>query len=583
MWAPMAGKRFDRREIRGGRLSVLMLSERKGVAELTGALIMIVLTLAGFGLYFGVLQSKIGTSSGIAIQQYQVHQVAAGEMIGLVYSEASTTGATLYLVNCGSTPIHLAKAFLTAGTTNTQLTPSICVPSGDSCAYSDSLQAGKLSKVVFGFPTASVPEKATLFTDNHAVFQFVLNAAPVTVSNTAISTALSSSAINVGYPVTDSATLAGVSGTAGGTVSYYYSTVSTCPSSGAVMVGSAKTVTGGSVPDSDPQQFSVAGSYYWYAVYSGDADNAGSTSKCEPLVVRDFTVGADPASTTITAGGSPGAFTVTASGLSGFTGTVALSAGSSPPGLALTFSPTNVVLGTSSSSTLTARGSTAGAYAVTITATSGTIVHTTTVSVTVLAASSTSVTCAKTTIAKGESTTCTATVSGSSPTGSVAWSQSGTGSVSVPASCNLASGSCTVTVTGTYAGSVSVAASYGGNGGNGPSSGSASLSITKRAVSVSVVCTPSSIPGKGTADCVVTVTDTSPGTAVTPTGTVSFTASKGSFPSPASCTLAGTGASATCHLTYTAPSNSGSYLITATYPGDNDHSGGSGTFTERVA
>jgi len=48
-----------------------------------------------------------------------------------------------------------------------------------------------------------------------------------------------------------------------------------------------KTVTNGSVPDSDPLTFDAAGDYYWQAVYSGDAHNEGATSVCtsEHLVV----------------------------------------------------------------------------------------------------------------------------------------------------------------------------------------------------------------------------------------------------------------------------------------------------------
>jgi hypothetical protein len=43
----------------------------------------------------------------------------------------------------------------------------------------------------------------------------------------------------------------------------------------------------GVVPDSDPVTFNTAGTYYWQAVYSGDAKNSGATSVCgtEVLVV----------------------------------------------------------------------------------------------------------------------------------------------------------------------------------------------------------------------------------------------------------------------------------------------------------
>jgi hypothetical protein len=49
-----------------------------------------------------------------------------------------------------------------------------------------------------------------------------------------------------------------------------------------------KTVSNGTVPDSDPITFDSAGTFYWQAVYSGDANNEGATSVCtdEKLVVN---------------------------------------------------------------------------------------------------------------------------------------------------------------------------------------------------------------------------------------------------------------------------------------------------------
>jgi hypothetical protein len=48
------------------------------------------------------------------------------------------------------------------------------------------------------------------------------------------------------------------------------------------------TVTNGVVPDSNPITFNSAGTFYWQAVYSGDAKNSGATSVCtdEILVVN---------------------------------------------------------------------------------------------------------------------------------------------------------------------------------------------------------------------------------------------------------------------------------------------------------
>ena len=100
-----------------------------------------------------------------------------------------------------------------------------------------------------------------------------------------ISTSLSATTITAGGSVHDSAALTGELGTAGGTVTYYYSTTDSCPYSGATAVNTV-TVTDGSVPSSNSVTFNSAGTYYWYAVYSGDPNDAGATGACEPLTVK---------------------------------------------------------------------------------------------------------------------------------------------------------------------------------------------------------------------------------------------------------------------------------------------------------
>jgi hypothetical protein len=107
----------------------------------------------------------------------------------------------------------------------------------------------------------------------------------VTQKHPSIATTLSADTIQVGGSVHDSATLTGATANAGGSVTYTVYTDSAC-SQGAQSAGT-KTVTNGVVPDSDPVTFNTAGDYYWQAVYSGDANNAGATSVCtsEHLVV----------------------------------------------------------------------------------------------------------------------------------------------------------------------------------------------------------------------------------------------------------------------------------------------------------
>ena len=108
-----------------------------------------------------------------------------------------------------------------------------------------------------------------------------------------------------------------------------------------------------------------------------------------------------------------------------------------------------------------------------------------------LGASTTSVICVPSSVAVGSPSTCTATVTGSSPTGTITWSQSGSGSVTFSSStCALSSGACSVTATGLSAGSVTVQGAYGGDSGNAASSATFSLAVTTPTLTI----TPSQGP-----------------------------------------------------------------------------------------
>jgi hypothetical protein len=101
-----------------------------------------------------------------------------------------------------------------------------------------------------------------------------------------IATLLSGSSVPVGSTVHDSATLSGATANAGGTVTYTVYSDNTCTTSYAA--AGTRTVTNGVVPDSDPVTFNSAGTFYWQAAYSGDANNNAATSACtsETLVVN---------------------------------------------------------------------------------------------------------------------------------------------------------------------------------------------------------------------------------------------------------------------------------------------------------
>jgi len=103
-----------------------------------------------------------------------------------------------------------------------------------------------------------------------------------------LTTTLSQTSIAAGGSVADTATLANLNAPTG-TITFFFSSTNTCPNAGATQVGAPVTVTGNGAYTSGLQTFPIAGTFYWYAVYSGDANNHGLTSACEPLTVRGGT------------------------------------------------------------------------------------------------------------------------------------------------------------------------------------------------------------------------------------------------------------------------------------------------------
>jgi HD-GYP domain-containing protein (c-di-GMP phosphodiesterase class II) len=117
-------------------------------------------------------------------------------------------------------------------------------------------------------------------------------AEPVTVSPNAptISTVLSVTTVTLGGTVYDAATLAAATTSAGGTVTYRVYSGATC--SGLITTLGPLTVTNGSVPNSPTWTATSAGTYYFVASYSGDANNTAAVSACgaEPISVTTTSV-----------------------------------------------------------------------------------------------------------------------------------------------------------------------------------------------------------------------------------------------------------------------------------------------------
>lgn len=168
-------------------------------------------------------------------------------------------------------------------------------------------------------------------------------------------------------------------------------------------------------------------------------------------VPPDFSLAATPASQTVTAG-TGASYTVNITPSGGFSGSVTLNASGFPTGVTVGFSP-NPATSSSSMTVTTASSTAAGTYTLTITGTSGTLSHTTTVSLTVNAPSSgnfsMSASPGSLTLKSGQSGSYTINVSPSGGfTGSVNLSVSG-----CPTNTTCTLSPSTVTITGASAAS----------------------------------------------------------------------------------------------------------------------------------
>jgi hypothetical protein len=199
----------------------------------------------------------------------------------------------------------------------------------------------------------------------------------------------------------------------------------------------------------------------------------------------------------------------------------------------------------------------------------------------------TGVACSPSPAGTGSATTCTVTVtdtapSPTTPTGDVNFgSAPKTGTFGGAGACTLAtatgdSTSCGVTFTPAAGGDYTITAAYGGDGTH--DAGSATVSLTAvDPTTTSFTCTAATLAIDSSTSCSATVTDaTSP---LAPLGTVSFAAAPGTgtFGAPGVCRWqpSGAGGSATCQVTFS-PASAGSYTLTATYSGDDDHATSTG-------
>jgi hypothetical protein len=202
-------------------------------------------------------------------------------------------------------------------------------------------------------------------------------------------------------------------------------------------------------------------------------------------------------------------------------------------------------------------------------------------------------TCQPGAVAIGQASSCTAVVtdtapSPTTPTGTVTFTSDTTGGSFSSSSCTLSpvsisgQASCAASYTPgqTGSGTQTITVSYGGDGGHLASSGQDALTVTLRATTTVLTCQQSLLVLQ---KCTATVSDTSPGSATAPAGTVSFSSSGHGVFGATQCTLSGNGTSASCTVffrTLAGPPFKDP-RIAASYSGDSTHQSSTGSATLR--
>jgi hypothetical protein len=435
-------------------------------------------------------------------------------------------------------------------------------------------------------PVANIMPNSTdpsiSYNDFNTLTQILLNQHNTSPSLVGVS-AFQSKGLPSGFTITSNPTtvamLAGSTGNSTitvngtGTFTGTVNLAATTNSTGLACALSPNSVTITSIGASGSSELSCSGSRGNYSVtVNGTSTGSQSSTATMGFSVKDFDIHTSATTIGPLFAGVSGNATITVSWccVSGINDLVALTAN---PSVGLTSSLGPVSVTGTGSSTLTVSATEANTYTVSVTGASGPLSHTTaTITVTVipLRPTSTSISCIPSTLMVGQITSCTATVNDTSsnpttPTGTVTFTPNGT--------CMLSgtgpSATCSASVTPTVAGTSTISASYDGDGTHGPSSGITTVTVNLRTTTTTVACNPTTVSvGQGSL-CTATVTDTASGTTSTPTGTATLAPG-------GTCTLGGTGPSATCSVNVT-PTATGTLTVSANYGGDTTHGPSAGS------
>jgi hypothetical protein len=137
-----------------------------------------------------------------------------------------------------------------------------------------------------------------------------------------------------------------------------------------------------------------------------------------------------------------------------------------------------------------------------------------------------------------------------------------------------ASGECSISYTELTPGTRTVTGEFAGDGTRAPSEGTDDVTFTIRSIANSVSCTPSPLRLGVPASCTITVSDTSPGTPITPTGFAGMVPDQPGPTTTNPCSLSG----GSCAVGYT-PTTLNPGNINPVYSGDIAHGAANGPLT----
>jgi len=249
---------------------------RPAISGIVAALILFVMLFTVGTGYFLWVSDNNQVYSQALVDRNNSNQAQQSESLSLT---PSVPGGDIWVSarNTGGVPIVIASIMVTdlSGTLQSPI-----------CTATISAACGQ--GINPGAPTPAIDTRAP-FSPGTSVIVKVLTQrgsvfSAVYLSPT-LSTTLSATSIPAGGSAFDTAKLTGASGTASGTVTYYFSPTTTCTTGPTTKVGQPVSVVSGNVPNSANQQFSALGTFYWYAFYSGDTNDASATSPCEPMTV----------------------------------------------------------------------------------------------------------------------------------------------------------------------------------------------------------------------------------------------------------------------------------------------------------